>query len=145
MTDLSITAADVHLVRATESEIYTGAVGEAGTAGMYYRVNTTTGKLEKGNATTPTELGNMGGILVDDAKLGQAATIALPGAIVDLGDALGDLDYGASVYVDDTDATLADTPGTESLKIGTVIPAWGATTADKLLRVEWVFTPAAEV
>jgi hypothetical protein len=141
MTDLVIVADDVHLVRATESEIFTGAVGEAGTAGMYYRLNTTTGKLEKGNASSTTELGEFGGILIDDARLGQAATIALDGAIVDLGDALDALDYGDAVYVDTTDATLADTPGTENLKIGVVVPGWASTTADKLLRVEREFTP----
>lgn len=136
MTDLVIVPGDVHLVRATESEILCRPHGELGTAGMYYRQNTTTGYLEKGKATTAAELGTVGGILIEDAEAGKAVTIALPGAIVDLGDALTSLAYGASVYVSDTDATLADAAGTVSRRIGTVIGIFGATTGDKVLLVQ---------
>lgn len=136
MTNLVIVPARVHLVRATESELLTAPVGEAGTAGQYYRYNTSTGKLEKGNATTTGELGNIGGILLDSVStVNLTGTIALPGAIVDLGDALTSMAYGAPIYISDTDATLADSAGTVSRIMAIVWAAYGATTPDKLARL----------
>jgi hypothetical protein len=44
--------------------------------------------------------------------------------------------FDADVYLSDTDGTLATTAGTTSLVVGTVVPGWAATTADKLLRVD---------
>jgi len=136
MANLSITADDVHIVRATDNELLTAPAGEAGNAGQYFRLNTTTGKLEKGNATTTTELGNTYGILIETVAVGQTATIALPGALVDVGDALDALAFDAPVYVSDTDATLADSAGTVSRVFGRVEPGFASTTADKLLRVK---------
>ena len=133
--ELTITADDVHLVRATDDQIWTGPMGEVGTAGQYFRLNTTTGKLEKGNATTTTELGNTYGILIDDAGLDKAGTIARPGAIIDLGDALDAVAFDAPIYVSDTDAAIATSAGTVSRVVGRVVPAFGSTTADKLLEV----------
>jgi hypothetical protein len=133
--ELSITSADVHLVRATDNEIFTAPMGEAGTGGQYFRHNTTTGKLEKGNATSSTELGGLYGVLIDDAGVGMPGTIALPGAIIDLGDALSAAAYDAPIYASDTDATLATSAGTVTRVVGRVLAAFGATTADKLMRV----------
>jgi hypothetical protein len=46
------------------------------------------------------------------------------------------LGYDAKVYLSDTDGTLADSPGTIGRVVATVWPGWGATTADKILRVD---------
>lgn len=136
MADLTIDATKVRLVRGSDNALMTAPVGETGTAGEYYRPNTSTGKLENGNATTTTELGNIAGILLDSVPTANlTGTIALLGskAILDLGDALTSLAYGAPVYVSDTDAGLADAAGTVSRVAGYVWPAWNSTTADKLL------------
>lgn len=144
MADLTITVC--RLVRATESEILTRPVGEAASEGQYMRLDATTGYLVKGNSTTPAEVGGVGGILIDDdAAVGMTATIALPGAIVDLGAALDGLAYNAYVYVDDTDATFADAAGTETKVFGQVISAFGSVAGDRLLRLvdHGITTPEA--
>jgi hypothetical protein len=107
MADLTITVC--RLVRATESEILTKPAGEVATPGTYMRQNTTTGYLEKGNASSEAELGGVYGLLIDDdAAVNQPSTIALPGAIVDLGSALDSLAYDAPVFASATDGLLAD-------------------------------------
>lgn len=124
------------LVRATESELLTRPVGEAATPGQYMRFNTTTGYLEKGNATNATEIGGIGGVLIDDdAVVGMTATIALPGAIVDLGTALDAVAPGASIFLSDTDATLATSAGTVSRVIGAVAFEFGSVAGDRVLRL----------
>ena len=64
--------------------------------------------------------------------------------LVDVGDAMSSMNYGALVYLSDTDGTLADATGTTTKVVGQVASGWGSTTADKLLRVQQaeVFTPA---
>lgn len=136
----NLTVSTCRLVRGSDEVLLTAPVAEAGTSGQYYRLNTTTGKLEKGNATSAAELGNIAGPLVD-----AVPTVGLPGtivladsnALVDLGDALDALAFDAPVFVSDTDATLADSAGTVSRKMGDVVPAFGNSsgTADKLLML----------
>jgi len=99
------------------------------------RLNTTTGKLEHGNGTTTGELGNTWGILIDSVGLSDAGTIALTGAIIDVGDALSALAMDDPVYIGDTDSTLSTTAGTVSRVVARVIPGFGSVTADKLLRI----------
>lgn len=140
MTDLTIDATRVRIVRHGNNDLYTGPVGETGTAGEYYRLNTTTGKLENGNATTPTELGRVAGILVDSvptANLTGTILLAGSGAIIDLGDALDGLAFDAPVYVSDSDGKIADSAGTEEKIIGRVVPGYNTsgTTPDKLLAL----------
>lgn len=113
-------------------------VGEALPEGDYARMNTTTGKLELGNATTATEVGVIGGLVTDDTyAVGATAHIVYEG-LLDVGDALTSLTFGDTVYLSDTDGQLGDAAGTVTTAIvGTVVPAYGAftssTTADKLL------------
>lgn len=140
MTALTIDPTKVRLVRHGNNDLVTAPVGETGTAGEYYRLNTTTGKLENGNATTPTELGRVAGILLDSvptANLTGTIVLAGSGAILDLGDALNGLAFNAPVYVSDTDAGLADAAGTEEKIIGRVIPGFNtsSSTPDKLLML----------
>lgn len=51
---------------------------------------------------------------------------------------LADLDYGAEVFLSDTEGRLADTAGTVSVRIGRVMPLWDQQTPTKVLRI----TPA---
>jgi hypothetical protein len=138
MGNLTIDATAVRLVRGSDEVLLTAPMGEAGTAGQYFRLNTTTGKLEKGNGTTTGEVGTVGGILLDTvATINLTGTIALRGskAILDLGEAVAALAFDASVFLSDTDATLADTAGTVSTVLAKVVPGWNATTADKLVML----------
>jgi hypothetical protein len=138
MGNLTIDATAVRLVRGSDEVLLTAPMGEAGTAGQYFRLNTTTGKLEKGNGTTTGEVGTVGGILLDTvATINLTGTIALRGskAILDLGEAVAAMAFDASVFLSDTDATLADTAGTVSTVLAKVVPGWNATTADKLVML----------
>lgn len=137
MANLTITTA--RLVRGSDEVLITGPAGEVATPGQYFRLNTTTGKLEKGNGTTAGEVGAIGGVILSAvATVNLTATIAKrkSGAIIDLGEALAALAFDAPVYIGDTDATLSDTAGTVSTVIGRVVPGWNATTADKLLLLD---------
>lgn len=138
MGNLTIDATKVSLVRGSDEVLHTGPMGEAANGGQYVRLNTSTGKLEKGNGTSTTELGTTAGILLDTVStVNMPGTMVLLGskAILDLGDALSGLAFDAPVYIGDTDGTLSDTAGTVSRVVGRVIPGWGATTADKLLQL----------
>lgn len=138
MANLTIDATKVRLVRGDAEDLWTGPVGEAGTAGQYFRLNTTTGKLEKGNGTTTGEVGTIGGILLDSVPtINLTGTIALRGskAVLDLGEAVAALAFDASVFLSDTDATLADTTGTVSTVLAKIVPGWNSTTADKLVMM----------
>jgi len=132
MATLSVTAADVALVQVIEK--FTGPAAEAIAVGQYVRLDTSTGKIALGNGTSAAEA-RKGGIAITSAPAGMTVTAVRKG-IVDFGDALGDLTYDDDVFLSDTDGVLADTAGTTSLIVGTVVPGWGATMADKLLRVD---------
>lgn len=135
--NLSITAANVAAVSKPGDgfdEQHTGPAAEAIEAGQYVRFNVSSGKVELGNATTAAEA-RKGGIAINNAGAGLAVTFVRKG-IIDVGNALSALTYDDDVYLSDTDGTLADTHGTETLIVGTVVPGWGHTTADKLLRVD---------
>lgn len=137
MTDLSFTATEVTPVVVWKQ--FSGPASEALSAGQYVRLNTSTGKVEKGNATTAAEARRGGIALTTAENAGQAVTVMEEG-ILDVGAALNALAYDQSVYLSDTDAVLADASGTITKKVGKVVPAWGATTADKLLLVDpWDF------
>ena len=115
-------------------EQITGPVGEAITKGQYVRLNPTTGKIELGNGTTTAEA-KRGGIALESVVAGQSVTAIVSG-LVDVGEGLVGLNFGVDVFLSDTDGTLADAAGTVSRIVGRVWPAWGATTADRILKVE---------
>lgn len=115
-------------------EQFTGPVNEAVTAGQYVRINVTTGQIELGKGTNAAEA-RKGGLALHAAALYETVTAVRKG-IVDVGEALVNLTLDDDVFLSDTDGTLADTAGTVTLIVGTVVPGWGATTADKLLRLD---------
>lgn len=132
--NLSITAANVAVVKEIES--FSGPAAEAITAGQYVRYNTTNGKVEIGNGSSAAE-GRNGGIAVNSAGAGETVK-ALRKGWLDVGNALSDLTYDDDVYLSDTDGALSGTSGDSTITkiVATVVPSWGATTADKLLRVD---------
>lgn len=132
MADLTITKADAVQV----VQQFTGPAVEAIAAGQRCRFDTSTGKIALGNATTAAEL-KRGGIATRAAAVGETLTIINQG-LVDVGDALSALDFGADVYVSDTDGSFSTAVGdsTVDLIVGMVVPAWNHPTADRLL---WLF------
>jgi hypothetical protein len=133
MANLTIVAADVAPVEVIEA--FTGPAKEAILKGQYVRYNVTDGKIELGKGTETAEA-RKGGIAILGANAAGITITAVRRGIIDIGDAMSALDFDADVFLSDTDGTLADTAGSVSLVVGTVVPAWNATTADKLLRIE---------
>lgn len=94
----------------------------------------TDGTVTPANGTTSTEANFQGIATIKSERVGQAVTVVRDG-LLDVGDALDALAFGAPVYLSDTDGTLADAAGTVSVIVGRVVPGHGSLTADKLLRV----------
>lgn len=132
MADLTVTeATPVKII-----EQFTAAAGEAFALGEVVRLDTSTGYVTPANGTTAAEARAIGIALQEATVAGDTITVLVQG-IVDLADALDALDYDDPVYVSDTDGALggADTDATVDVIVGRVVPAFGHTTADKLLRV----------
>lgn len=133
MTAISITASDVRVVKRADEHQHTAPAGEAITAGQYIRQDPSTGKFVLGNGTTSGEVGD-GFIAENNASVGDTVTGHKSPVVLDVGDALSGLNYGASVYLSDTDGTLADAAGTVSTVVAKVVAGW-AGSAKKLLRL----------
>lgn len=126
--------ADLTITKCRQVEViqqFTGPAVEAIAVGQRCRFDATTGKVALGNGTNAAEA-RRGGIATHAAAIGESVTIINQG-LVDIGEAIAALDFGALVYVSDTDGTFADTAGTVSVVAGQVVPGWGSPTADKLL------------
>lgn len=138
MANITIDAGDVHVIRLDEG--ITQPTGEAVGKGEYVRLNGTTGRLEYGNATTAGELGNLAGLTISTPPYLGAPVTAMRKGLLNVGDALDALDFGAPVYVSDTDGTLADAAdGTVDLIVGYVYPipnTYNGGTPDKCLYVD---------
>lgn len=130
MTDLTITK----VTKVFTVQQFTGPAAEAITKGQRCRFDTTTGKITPGNASSAAEA-TRGGIALHSATAGETLTVLNQG-LVDVGDALVALAWGALVYLSNTDGAFADAAGTVSVIAGQVVPSWGNTTADKLL---WLY------
>lgn len=129
MGDLTITT--VTPVQVIEK--HTWPDGESLAKGHYARLDGTSGKAVKGNGSSAAEVGFGGVVYGDD---GASTVSVMRKGILDVGEALAALNFGAVVYLSDTDALLADASGTVTVQIGHVVPGWGATTPDKLLEVD---------
>lgn len=131
MANLTVTT--VHIVRIFEMEP-DGPVNEVVAVGAPVRVDSSTGKYTNGNGTTTTE-NAIKGICCNPGDYANKTVTVMKRGILDIGNALSGVSYGAAIYASDTDGTLADSAGTVSTILGYCIPAWGNTTADKLLLV----------
>jgi len=107
-------------------------LGETLVAGDAVRWDTN-GKFTGSNATDATE-GNFVGILLTGGVANEPATAITHGEIA--GFDVSGLAFGASVYLSDTDKTLADAAGTVSTVVGKVYPGLASSpTRDKILKV----------
>lgn len=132
MATLTIPAAKVSPIVVYKQ--ITAPLAEAVTAGQYVRFAPSTGRLELGNATTTAEVGE-GFIALSGGGIGQTIT-AMKEGLLNVSDGLGSMNYGAAVYLSDTDGVLADTAGTVSTIVGRVYPAWSDGATAK--RILWV-------
>lgn len=132
MADLTVTKCK--LVRGGDEHQHTAPAAVAIEKGNAIRINTD-GKFELADASAAGTLGDVY-VALNRAAAGETVTGVKSPTLLDLGDALSALAYGASVYVSDTAGALNDGAGTVSKVAGTVVPSWGDTTPGKLLRVD---------
>ena len=133
MALLTVLASLVKVVEVTEQ--FTGGAGVAIDAGVAVKYNLSTGLIDKAKATTSALARCVGIAVTSTSRQPNAPTIVRKG-ILDVGEALAALDYGVEVYLSDTDGRLDTAAGTVSKVVGTVVPGYGNTTPDKLLRVD---------
>jgi hypothetical protein len=131
--NLSITASDVAAVEVREQ--FTGPVNEAVDAGEVGVLNSSSGKVDLADQDDDSAQ-QLVGIAIKNANAQNVTTTFVRKGILDLGDALASLDYGAILYLSATAGKIYDSDPGNSIVIGTVEPAWGHTTADKVLRVD---------
>ncbi len=141
MATITIDASDVAPVVSGTldgTEYFTAPSEEALTAGQFSRMNTSTGFQALGNATTAGEAGSGNprrGLAINTVAVNETTTFIKKG-LLNVGSALSALAYGAPVYLSDTDGRLeGGDDGTTTVIVGYVVPAFGATTPDKLLYV----------
>lgn len=133
MADLTVVASRVALVKVDDEHQMTLPAAAATTAGALCYQDTA-GKWALADADTAAQVNGLVGISVNDAEVAnETITCAIVGAVVDMGDALDALSYGAAVYASNVAGAVGDAAGTTSRVVGRVVAAWGSTTADKLL------------
>jgi hypothetical protein len=140
MADLTVTAANAKPVIVGHS--FPAIAATALTALTPVYLHGTSGKATKGDGSGAGTAGIVGL---------AAKAVAADGAVTILGDGslvagidLSGLNYGARVYLSDTEGALADANGTVNVCIGRVVPGLASLTPDKLLlvKIEHVATTA---
>ncbi len=95
----------------------------------------TDGQVTPANATTTTENNFQGFAVIKAERVGRSVTV-VRGGLIDVGDALDAMAFGAPVYLSDTDGQLDTAAGTTTVIVGRVHPIWSGTVANKILKVE---------
>lgn len=135
MADLTIVANEVAIVRGDNEHQHTAPTAAAVTAGQLLYINTS-GQFALVDADTAAHVAALNYIALTSAvTAGLTVTGATVGALIDLGDALDALAFGAAVYASNNAGALGDAAGTTSKVVGRVVSGWAATTADKLLQM----------
>jgi hypothetical protein len=129
-----VTAGTLNIV-SSETQ-FTAPFAESVNVGQCVRLDATTGKWTKANATDSTE-NRIIGILVSRDAAGAVGTVVRKGVLN--GFDLAPLNFGAYLYLSDTDGTVADAAGTVSTLIGRVVSGFSTTlgtTSDKLFFLD---------
>ena len=134
MANLTIAAADVNLVKGIE--LLTGPCAEAIDAGEMVRLDTSTGYFTLANGSSAAE-GRVVGMALQSGAANETISVCKRG-IVDVGDALASETFDEMLFLSDTDGKIDDGDGTPTADYdaGRVWPAFGATTADKVLKID---------
>jgi hypothetical protein len=132
--NLSITATDVAAVKIIEQD--TAPAHEAIDAGEVLYYVAATGKVGLADQDEAAPLNDPVGIAIKTANQAGISVTFVRKGLLDLGDALAGLNFGAVVYLSATAGKIYDSDPGNAIVIGTVVPGWGYATADKLLRVD---------
>lgn len=138
MAVINVTASEVAPVEITKQ--MTAPVTTSTSKGDYVRVNATNGRWTPGNAASDSDRGNLGAIAIRSKATAGEVTAVIEG-VIDFGKGAFDSEnYGAKIYLsDNSTGRISSTTGTVSTGcavVGVVEPAFGSTTADKVLRVD---------
>lgn len=133
MADLTITAANVALIKAIEE--FTLPTNEQVDAGEAVSLVAASGKLALADEDGAAPLNEPEGVAVRSGRFSGDAVTCVKVGWLDVGDALASMDYGDKVYLSDTAGKLADADPGNGIIIGEVWPAFGNATADKILYV----------
>lgn len=144
MADIAlVTANRVRIVESLEQA--TLPTAEAITAGQAVRIDTTTGKFTKSNATSAAE-SRVYGIATRTVAAGEPVTAVRRGLLD--GFNFDSLDYDTTIWLSGTDGALADAAGAAQTLVGRVVPGTATTVGtafDKLLLVDILQVPDAVI
>lgn len=128
MATINVNPDQVALVRLDEP-VAPAVAGEPIQKGQNTGADAATGRQILGGGGSPQ------GVAITRAVRAKYAVSVLKKGIVELGDGLQALDFGAPVFAA-LDGSLDDAGGSgANTRIGTVVEGWGDKTARKLLRV----------
>lgn len=134
MADIAASGAGFRVVDGIQADQLTSVAAEDIADGAAVRIDPTTGHYTAANATTAAEA-DVFGIAPKGQKAGHPLT-AYRKTLLE-GYDLSGMDYGADVFLSNTDETLGDVAGTVSVVVGKVAPVnVSGKPADKLLFVE---------
>lgn len=132
MADLAaVTKADVKPVYVVEQ--YTLPAGEAINAGQLVGIDVN-GKAVLADADTGPILTR--GIAITSANVAGVPITIVAKGLVDLGDVFTGTAIPAALYSSGTPGRIADAVVGALPAIGSIHPAWGYTTVDKLMRID---------
>ncbi len=132
MTDLTITSCTpVKVVKQ-----WTGPAAAAIDPGEAVYMVAATGYYNLADANGSSPVNEPEGVAIKKALQGGDTVSVVMEGWVDVGNALTALDYGAPVFLSRTAGALCDADEGDGILIGEVWPAFGNTTADKLLYVK---------
>jgi hypothetical protein len=132
--NLSITSTDVAAVKVIEQD--TGPAHEAVDAGEVLYYVAATGKAGLADQGEAAPLNDPIGVAIKTANAAGITITWMRKGLLDLGDALDSFNFGDKIYLSDTAGKMYDSDPGNTIVVGTVVPGWGYTTADKLLRVD---------
>ena len=127
---LSITESDVAVVEMIEGHTYPAAAAIDAGCSIYLNSSGDWAKADHDAGT------GVDAVAAYTAPLANAPLQGMRKGVLDVGDALSGVDYGASLYLSSTAGKIDDALTADEEVIGDCVPAWSHTTADKLLRVD---------
>ena len=132
MADLTITTCTpVKII-----EQLTGPANSAVAVGNAVYLVAASGKFGLADENGAAPLNEPEGVSIKAALQQNDTITVVKKGYLDIGNVLTALNYGAPVYLSATAGLLADADPGNAVVIGEVWPAFGNTTADKLLRVD---------
>lgn len=130
VSQLSITESLVGVVELIEGHTYPAAAAIDAGCSIYLDSN---GKWAKADHDAGY---GVRAVATYTAAIANAPLQGMRKGVLDIGNALSGVAYGAKLYLSSTPGKIDDGITADEEEIGQCVPAWDATTADKLLRVD---------